>query len=111
MYWPVPAHERARIDEAELRLSMLEGRWAPALRERMGQFFAEQVRDRINSAVDMSRAPYKFAIDALNLLYLDAPTVSVGDDTDLTPLVGATLWPLRSQAHRIVLGLGECLLR
>ena len=111
MYWPIPQHERARIDEAELRLSMLEGRWAPALRERMGQFFAEQVRDRINSAVDMSRAPFKFAIDALNLLYLDAPTVSVEGGADLAPLTGGTLWPLRSQAHRIVLGLGECLIR
>jgi hypothetical protein len=92
-------------------MSMLEGRWAPALRERMGQFFAEQVRDRINSAVDMSRAPYKFAIDALNLLYLDAPTTSTPDGEDLAPLVDGTLWPLRSQAHRIVLGLGEALIR
>lgn len=91
-------------------MSLLEGRWDSALRERMGRFFADTVRDRIASAVDMSRAPYKYAIDALNLLYLDPPTVAAGD-ADLAPLAGATLWPIRHQAHRIVLGLGECLIR
>ena len=110
MYLPIPSHERARIEEGELRMSLLEGRWDGALRERMGRFFAESVRDRISSAVDMSRAPFKYAIDALNLLYLDAPTVAAGD-ADLSPLSGATLWPIRHQAHRIVLGLGECLIR
>lgn len=110
---PVPESERERWEEGTRRLAMLSGRWKPVLREAMAQFFARQVRDRIGSAVDMSRAPFKYAIEALNTLYLDAPTVSAAElePEVLAPLALDTLWPLRDEAQRIVLGLGECLIR
>ena len=107
---PVPDSDRERWEEGARRLSMLEGRWREALMRAMGEFFAPQVRDRISSAVDISRAPYKHAVDQLNTLYLDQPTVSAGA-ADLAPLAGDTLWALRHEAHRVTIGLGECLLR
>jgi len=107
---PVPDSDRDRWEEGVRRLSMLEGEWLPALRRALGEFFAPQVRDRIGSAADISRAPFKHAVDQLNSLYLDQPTVSAGD-ADLAPLAGDTLWALRHEAHRVTIGLGECLIR
>lgn len=107
---PVPDSERARWEEGERRLAMLSGQWKPVLRAALGEFFAPQVRDRIGSAVDMSRAPFKHAVEALNTLYLDPPTVSAAD-ADLSPLSPDTLWPIRDEAQRVVIGLGECLVR
>ena len=121
--YPKDPSEKDRCEEGELRLRMLEGAWRDDLDEALNEFFAPEVIARIESARDISRAPYASAMNQINTLYQDDPTVSIRGATDATepdddaeepdpaPLLAPELWAARQQGQLWTLGLGEAATR
>ena len=110
---PKKANDRARWLEQSLRLRMLTGEFEQDVRDDIRRLFAAEIAADLELAPDLSRNTFLLVHQQLATSYLEAPLVTAEgvEDTDLTPIMTARLWPIQRENELKLRALNESVIR
>jgi hypothetical protein len=98
-------------DEASRRHRMLDGRWKCDANDRLGEFFAPEVRKFLPEAV-VAFCPLRSFVQDTSTLYNGAVTAHMGGATVTDERLGLDLlWAQQQQTLEFVRGLNDCYVR